>query len=306
MNDETQSTVAKEPAGPLAGQRLAAARREREISIHDISKELHLDEPKVQALEENRFEVLGAPVFAKGHLRKYAELVGVPVDDVLADYYAMNRSVGAPPVVGAPRQRQREIRPGRWIAGILLLAAMAAAAYWWLNRDVPATPGAARNEPMSSPSTLESVTLPAGDVATDDASSSLDSSQPALSESEPSPATTADLLPAAPPEAGDDVADRAPGEQVVNRSLPSTGGPQVALGMTFSGDCWTEVTDANGDRLFFDLGRDGRLVTVSGEAPLRVLFGNAENVSITVDGNDYVIRESMRRGETARFTINAQ
>ncbi len=46
-----------------------------------MAKELHLDEPKVQALEENQFDVLGAPVFAKGHLRKYAELVGVPVDD---------------------------------------------------------------------------------------------------------------------------------------------------------------------------------------------------------------------------------
>ena len=72
-----------ESNGPLAGQRLAIARRENDISIADISKELHLDEPKVQALEENLFDQLGAPVFAKGHLRKYAELVGVPPGEQL-------------------------------------------------------------------------------------------------------------------------------------------------------------------------------------------------------------------------------
>ena len=56
-------------AGPVGGERLAAGRRERGISVHEIAKELHLDEPKVRALEENRFDVLGAPVFAKGHMR---------------------------------------------------------------------------------------------------------------------------------------------------------------------------------------------------------------------------------------------
>ena len=98
--DKPAAAGGDESNGPLAGQRLAIARRENDISIAEISKELHLDEPKVQALEENLFDQLGAPVFAKGHLRKYAELVGVPTDDILADYYKLNRSTGAPPVVG--------------------------------------------------------------------------------------------------------------------------------------------------------------------------------------------------------------
>ena len=48
--------------------------------------------------------MLGAPVFAKGHLRKYAEMVGVDVDDIMTDYYQMNRSTGTPPVVGLTAQ----------------------------------------------------------------------------------------------------------------------------------------------------------------------------------------------------------
>ena len=104
MTDSSQRSTEAEPAGPLGGERLAAARRAHEISATDIARELHLDERKVRALEQNDFALLGAPVFAKGHLRKYAELVGVPVDDVIADYYKMNRSTGAPPVVGPARK----------------------------------------------------------------------------------------------------------------------------------------------------------------------------------------------------------
>ncbi|MDH3374021.1 MAG: helix-turn-helix domain-containing protein, partial [Gammaproteobacteria bacterium] len=80
-----------EPEGPRGGERLAEARRKQQISVLEIAKELHLDEAKVRALERNEFDVLGAPVFAKGHLRKYAQLVGVDPADVFADYYQMTR-----------------------------------------------------------------------------------------------------------------------------------------------------------------------------------------------------------------------
>ena len=57
MNDETeqqqageQMTEANKAQGPLAGERLAAARREQQITVLEVAKELHLDEPKVMAL----------------------------------------------------------------------------------------------------------------------------------------------------------------------------------------------------------------------------------------------------------------
>ena len=80
-------------------------------------------------------------------------------------------------------------------------------------------------------------------------------------------------------------------------------GPQVSLVLSYSGDCWTEVTDASGSRLYFDLGRDGSDVRVSGTAPLRVLFGSYSNVALTVNGESYAIPPSSLRGDTARFTI---
>ena len=65
MNEAPQNAKAGDATEPVAGERLAIARRERAISVHEIAKELHLDEFKVRAIEENRFDDLGAPVFAK-------------------------------------------------------------------------------------------------------------------------------------------------------------------------------------------------------------------------------------------------
>ena len=73
----------------------------------------------------------------------------------------------------------------------------------------------------------------------------------------------------------------------------------------YTGDCWTEITDASGRRLFFDLGRDGQSVDVRGDAPLSALFGNSENVSLRVNGMDYAISETDQRGVTARLTIDS-
>ena len=73
--------------------------------------------------------------------------------------------------------------------------------------------------------------------------------------------------------------------------------------MTYSGDCWTEVSDASGRRLFFALGKDGRSVELSGAAPLDVLFGNVENVTVRVNDNEYPVSPANPGSRTARLTI---
>jgi cytoskeleton protein RodZ len=78
------------------------------------------------------------------------------------------------------------------------------------------------------------------------------------------------------------------------------------LSISFSGDCWTEVSDVSGKRLYFDLGSEGRSATITGAAPLRALFGDSNNVRLAVNGQDYPITDSMRSGRTARMSINAQ
>lgn len=86
-------------------------------------------------------------------------------------------------------------------------------------------------------------------------------------------------------------------------TVPAADGDDVRLSVTFVGDCWTEIMDASGRRLFFQLGRAGRTVNVSGPGPLSVLFGDADNVDIRVNGEDFSIPAASRRGRTARLSI---
>jgi cytoskeleton protein RodZ len=293
MNDEDK-TADESTESPVGGERLRAARRANDISVRDVAKELHLDEHKVRALERNEFEVLGAPVFAKGHLRKYAELVGASIDDIMTDYYQMNRAAGAPPVVGPKRIQPSNVNPGPWLGGGVVVIVVAVAAYWWFALRTPAP------EFAVEPATLAPYTAPA------------DEQPEVIDEPQPEPLPAVDVA----DDSAEDVADTAPAvaetpARATPGNLPPTtnyeptpGVPQVSVDLTFTGDCWTEVSDASGRRLFYDLGSEGRVVTLSGDAPLRVILGDSENVSVTVDGAAWPIPSSARSGRLARLTID--
>lgn len=304
MTDTPRQLEEDDTPEPQAGERLAAARRARDISLRDIAKELHLDEPKVQALEDNRFEVLGAPVFAKGHLRKYAELVGVSADDVLADYYQLNRSAGAPPLVGLRRHEAGGRHIVRWLFIAIVVIAVVGVAFWWFTRQPapPAPAAAAATVTMPTPAGPEPGTLER------DVNAAEENTTAAVED---------------PPHADDDVVPEPPAQQASVEPEPTVlenpaeAEPQITetaavegqveLRLAYTGDCWTEVTDATGRRLFFDLGSAGRVVTVSGVPPLQVLLGVSDNVSVAVDGLDYVIRNTELRGNnTARLTIRGR
>ena len=278
MGDETgnldKETVADEAIELMAGERLAEARRDLQIDMIDIAKELHLDEHKVRALERNEFDLLDAPVFVKGYLRKYAQLVKVDEADVMADYYQLTRASNAPLVITSWSKPRRTISPGPWIVAITVIAAAAATYWWFTNRDAE----------LVRPVTGEIAPLPITDKPEGEVDSSTESSDDTVDAVEDAPRV------ATVPE---------PVAEAVNTADVS----EMQLSITYSGDCWTEISDASGRRLFFDLGRSGRTVNLSGESPFNVLFGDAANVTLVVNGTSFNIPAADRRGRTARLTI---
>lgn len=284
-NDTPEDEATDEGStGPVGGERLAEARRELKISVLDIAKELHLDEFKVRALESNDFEVIGAPVFAKGHLRKYAKIVKVDERDVMSDYYELTRASGAPLLVPTRPRVRKMISPGPWIA-VLLVLLLAAAGYWWF-----ANYEAIEDEPVVGmvaplPAANDEIDAIAAQPLPEDDTAGADDNTTAASE----------------PPADAAVAGAEPELVVAEPSTDNAG--ELRLSISFTGDCWTEITDASGRRLFFELGKAGRTVNLTGEAPFNVLFGSADNVSLQVNGSRYQISAADRRGRTARMTI---
>ena len=278
-NEANEPEESGEASGPRGGERLAAARREMQVSVHEIAKELHLDEPKVRALERNEFDVLGAPVFAKGHLRKYAQLVNVPEEDIFGDYYEMTRAASLPPVVSTRPKPRRELSPGPWIAVIVVIIVMATG-FWWFTRD-PAPASEPETAPADDTSVLEAAPV---DEAVEDEPSSVNDETVAEPEPEPEPQASQPVI--------------------EETRSPEIAPGQVRILLSYSGDCWTEISDATGRRLFFALGRDGRSVELSGAEPLNVLFGNPGNVSVLVNGDDFPLPASARPDRPLRLTIS--
>lgn len=284
-NDKSsEESSAVEESGPLCGERLAEARREQQISLLEVAKELHLDEPKVRALERNEFDMLGAPVFAKGHLRKYAQLVGVDEDDVFSDYYSMTRTEAMPPIIALRKKARHEMSPVPWISVIAVII-VAAAAYWWFAvRDtgtafVPTQPEQSQTE-QAQPEDVQP--------------------QPEAEQIQPEP------QPQEPESSAADIAQ--PEEQLVAETASTVAAPQATddqlrLSLLFSGECWTEISDADGRRLFFSMGHDGQSVELSGKAPITALFGNADNVEVQVNNSAYSLPEPDSSNRTVRVAI---
>jgi cytoskeleton protein RodZ len=118
------------------GARLRTAREARGLSIEEVADRLRLNEALVLAMEEDRFGLLGAPVFARGHLRNYAALVGAPEGEVLDAF-----DVGdVPEPTFLPALERTPVTPSRarwlWVAALLVLVAAAAGgALWWAMRS---------------------------------------------------------------------------------------------------------------------------------------------------------------------------
>jgi cytoskeleton protein RodZ len=115
------------------GALLRTAREASGLSIEEVADRLRLNEALVLAMEEDRFGLLGAPVFARGHLRNYAVLVGAAEAEIMAAFDIGNvpEPTFLPALDRTPVERRR-VRASWVVAGAVL--AIAAAAAWWLLR----------------------------------------------------------------------------------------------------------------------------------------------------------------------------
>jgi cytoskeleton protein RodZ len=123
-------------SGPLPGARLRVAREAKGLTIEAAAERLRLNAALVLAMEEDRLALLGAPVFARGHLRSYASLLGLPEDEVLDSFGS--GEVPEPSFLPAMDLRPRVRDHARWawpIAAVLLAIAVVAAFWWWSARS---------------------------------------------------------------------------------------------------------------------------------------------------------------------------
>ncbi len=112
---------------------LRIAREESGRSIHDLARELGIKSDYLRAFEECRFEDLPEAVLAKGHLRRYAEALGLDPEPLLAQYPI--RPTFTPADVIVPERKR--VRPWFWLLLLALLLAVLGGAWWLWRRPAP-------------------------------------------------------------------------------------------------------------------------------------------------------------------------
>ena len=154
------------------GNWLRRQRELREISLREIADVTKISIRYLEALEQDRFDVLPAPVFAKGFLREYARYVGLDPDEVVNSYLtaqAANEPDEIPEVRGSQMRHGKLERTSGLLltaAVVVLLVIVGGLAYYMQQSQEDAEPDpppiAAPPPPVqSSPPVEEVISVPA-------------------------------------------------------------------------------------------------------------------------------------------------
>ena len=157
--------------GGSFGEWLRRQREMREISLRDIADRTKISLRYLEAMESDRFDLLPAPIFAKGFLREYARYVGLSPDEVVNHYLAVHQpeeldQPGDATLIAMERKRRKKGRSWTWglfllLAGVLLLALVWL--FFWLverreNQPEAAPTQVVAPQPAPQPVTPQPVT----------------------------------------------------------------------------------------------------------------------------------------------------
>ncbi len=124
--------MTREGDGVGIGARLRAARERKGQTVLQAAEKLHVDARVLEALETENFEPLGADVYARGHLRRYAELVGESPAE-LQELYTNTSPQLRPDLTRIPRGERAPESARLMLPALLGVIALALAGLvWWL------------------------------------------------------------------------------------------------------------------------------------------------------------------------------
>ena len=139
------------------GSSLREARERQKLELSEIERETRIRSKYLQALEEDRFDRLPAPAYAKGFLRTYADYLGLKPQPFVDEYNAHFAPAEEPQAAAPVRIR----RPGRLRRRLVIgvpVALFTGLVAWGFSRGAPNHHHTAFGPPL--PHTRASTTTP--------------------------------------------------------------------------------------------------------------------------------------------------
>jgi cytoskeleton protein RodZ len=250
---------------PLGGA-LAAARRERGLSVEEVSAATRIRPAIIRAIEADDFDACGGAVYARGHLRSVAQVVGADSRPLVEEFdRRFNQPVPAlrTAPLGSFEPPRDAGRSGRqsptWTsvaAGVLVVVLLFLGASWVVGRS--------HDDPAGTPGSQALVTAPAAATTT------------------PAPKPTATPKPAPPAPRGVVLRLRAAG-----------------------GSSWVSVTGSDQNQLYQGVLTDGAVKEFRDTRQLSVRFGNSPAVQVTQNGRELGAPRCDRQVCTVAFGLPA-
>ncbi|AXE28912.1 DUF4115 domain-containing protein [Chromobacterium phragmitis] len=299
MEEKNEYHDAPKPSG--IGAALKAAREAAGLGLGEVADRLKLSLRQLDAIERDDFDSLPGATFVRGFVRNYARFLEVdpePLMKALEQHFPSAVNDVANLVKGTTA---RELAPepeetvedaaqggaGKWVALLLVAAALAGGGYWYANRESsPEKPSEhAANE--LAPMLTEQPSSPAG------AASVPAAKQAAQAASVPvaaKPAASAALAVVAKLAAAKSQA-----------SAPAASGSDK-VSINVKDAAWVSVQDADGRRLIYKVMQPGDPAEVTGSAPFKVVIGNASQVELSYNGKPVDLSDKIK-GTTAKIQL---
>jgi cytoskeleton protein RodZ len=319
MSDTQTPDPADSAISASPGEQLRRERESQGLSIGEVAGALNLRPAVIRGLEEDDYEEVPIPTYRRGYLRAYAHLLGIEDRPVLDAYRSRFGSEESERKVTPVQVTRPPSRIGAWLFRLVTLLVIAGliglTLMWWQSRGGNEPPGISDSGPVAvdgldgTTTTISEPEAPAVSEAPpaeslpplpeEDEGLGLVEDPDAMADEAAAASVDADgalALADAEPE----IADEAAIEEAV---VEEAAADPRRLELTFNEQSWTEIFDANNQRIFVGLQEPGTSASVEGEPPFRLTVGNATGVELTWAGEAVDLGARAGANNVARFTL---
>jgi len=276
------------PASSSVGAELARMREERGLALPDVAQQLKFAPRQLEALEQERFDLLPGGTFVRGMVRAYSRLLKIDAEPLLGQLADRFNAPGSDSLAARYKQPvpfSDGARKSTFVylgASLGVLMAAGAIAYQWYREH---------NAPRSAEVAAASKVVPA--------------ERPVPVPVEPVAVVKAPEKVVAVKEKEKEKAAPAPQEKLMKEAAitakPVPSGVHRIV-MRCEEEAWLEVKDAAGRQLLSSLNPPGCERVVQGRGPFEVVIGNASHVRVLHNDREVDLRPHSKQ-DIARFTI---
>ena len=294
MSQTPDNSHPKEQQASL-GQQLIRARKKLALSTSDIAAKLYLSVPGIESLEQDCVDLSLNTLYSKGYLKSYANLVGLPIPDMMALFEIQYQQTTTEKMQSFSKRNLLKAHNSylNWVSLFILALLICGMFWWWWQQDTMTSLAIDADNELSIAQSIGSqpdvnVSLPQTDNLV------------GLS-IEPN----AQLI---EPLEGDIIDSSKNADVVRTTDRIATDEPaasetkMVQASFTFSKDCWVKITDSTNAILAIGIKKAGRIMPINGVPPFEVILGAPESVTITYQGEVVDITPYIT-DKTARFSV---